>query len=286
MVAIAASGQTEQSDDLLGPCDIADLHNGVNAEWFNKNYVEYIPNTSVVEQLKTIDIHNCSVSIFFATWCGDSRREVPRFIKLLDAMGFPNKAITMIALSDKDSIYKQSPVRHEELGQNIYRVPTFIIYDKDKELNRIIEYPALSLEYDLLAIFKKIEYQPNYPSYIEISKYIDNGLLIDDNVNYRGLANKLRNLVHSVRDLNTCAYVLSQQSGNDAIKAAIKLYKINSALYPDIWWVYSNLAQALHNTGDYTQAAQSIKRAIELNKDSENVKSLFELYDSIQKNIK
>jgi hypothetical protein len=41
------------------------------------------------------------------------------------------------------------------LGKNILRVPTLIIEEKNKEMGRIVEYPVVSLERDMLSIVRK-----------------------------------------------------------------------------------------------------------------------------------
>ncbi len=75
-----------------------------------------------------------------ATWCGDSKREVPRMLKVLNLCGVPPTAIEIINVGRGEQDYKQSPT-HEERGKNIHRVPTFIVYQNGKELNRIVEFP-------------------------------------------------------------------------------------------------------------------------------------------------
>lgn len=80
---------------------------------------------------------------------------------MLDCCGFPMKNLTMIMVSNKDSLYKKSP-QHEETGKNIVRVPTIIVQQKGIEVGRIIEFPKMSLEKDLLSILRKENYQPNY----------------------------------------------------------------------------------------------------------------------------
>jgi len=39
-----------------------------------------------------------SVLIFFGTWCHDSQREVPRMLKILEAVGLPEAHIKMVTL--------------------------------------------------------------------------------------------------------------------------------------------------------------------------------------------
>lgn len=96
------------------------------------------------------------------TWCGDSKREVPRILKMLDCCGFKERDVNLIMVSNKDSLYKKSP-QHEEAGKNIVRVPTIIIEQKGLEVGRIVEFPKISLEKDMLAILRNENYQPNYP---------------------------------------------------------------------------------------------------------------------------
>ena len=95
------------------------------------------------------------------TWCGDSKQEVPRFYKVLEACEFPEDQLTVIALSSKPYMYKKSP-NHEEAGLNIHRVPTFIFYKDRKEVNRIVEHPIETFEKDMLNIVTKNDYKSNY----------------------------------------------------------------------------------------------------------------------------
>ena len=101
------------------------------------------------------------ITLFMGTWCGDSRREVPRLLKILDCCGFPPEQLKMIMVSNQPDMYKQSP-GHEEYGRNIIRVPTLIIEGMSHELGRIIEFPVVSLEKDLLRILRSEGYVPNY----------------------------------------------------------------------------------------------------------------------------
>jgi thiol-disulfide isomerase/thioredoxin len=94
-----------------------------------------------------INKENISIKIVMGTWCPDSRREVPRFMRVLNAWQFPTDKLTFIGVDDT----KQSPVgEYDKL--DIHRVPTFIIYKNNLEAGRIIENPATSLEQDLVNI--------------------------------------------------------------------------------------------------------------------------------------
>ena len=63
--------------------------------WFNKNYEKYKPNT---EKLDTTLINNLSIKIFMGTWCHDSKREVPRFYKILNAINYDQKNLQIVGL--------------------------------------------------------------------------------------------------------------------------------------------------------------------------------------------
>lgn len=133
--------------------------------WYKKEYDSYKPDAKIVEKL-TGEIDDYEIEIFLGSWCGDSKREVPRFLKILDEAQFPEKQLKIYAVTrKKESFYG------EEQGKNIIRVPTFIFYEKGKrysktgkrEINRIIESPVdKKLENDMLKIIMKKSYIPNY----------------------------------------------------------------------------------------------------------------------------
>lgn len=133
---------------LVGTINKNDLLSGKYKEWFDREYKNYAPNPNIVAQL-TQKLDGKSIEIFLATWCGDTRRELPRFLKILDAAGFPANKINLIALNRE----KETP-NNLQAGKNIARVPTFIVQHNNQEIGRIIEKPApgKSLEAELLAI--------------------------------------------------------------------------------------------------------------------------------------
>lgn len=90
------------------------------------------------------DVH---ILVFLGTWCSDSKREVPRFLKIVDAAGIPADRITLLALDRK----KTSP-EGMEVRYGIERVPTFIFLKKETEIGRIVETPQTTLEGDILTI--------------------------------------------------------------------------------------------------------------------------------------
>lgn len=154
------SKDSRGNDMLLGKCTKDALQQPPFADWYKPNYESYVVDSFTCNYIRPL-LAGKSITIFMGTWCGDSKREVPRVLKMLECCNFPAANLTMIMVSNKDSLYKKSP-QHEEAGKNIVRVPTIIIEQKGVEIGRIIEFPIISLEKDLLAILRKEKYQPNY----------------------------------------------------------------------------------------------------------------------------
>ncbi len=145
---------------LVGCCTREALSREPFAAWFNNNYFNYTVDTSLIGLLRE-KMNRKQFLLFMGTWCGDSRREVPRMLKILDYCGIKPEQVKIVMVSNADTLYKQSP-NHEEKGLNILRVPTLIVYENTTEINRVIEYPVESLEKDLLRIMSKQPYKPNY----------------------------------------------------------------------------------------------------------------------------
>jgi hypothetical protein len=123
------------------------------SEWFLKGYDSYHLNSGVVNKLADISKNGITIKIVLGTWCPDSRREVPRFMRILDIWEFPMEKVTFIGVDNA----KLSPVGEYE-GLHIERVPTFVFYKNNIELGRIIENPVSSLEQDMVNILSRNEY--------------------------------------------------------------------------------------------------------------------------------
>ena len=88
------------------------------------------------------------VTIFLGTWCGDSRREVPRLWKAVDlAGGEVPFAIHYIGV-DRQKKEPVAPVTNNDIRY----VPTFIVHREGREVGRIVEESPHGIEKDLLAL--------------------------------------------------------------------------------------------------------------------------------------
>jgi thiol-disulfide isomerase/thioredoxin len=148
----AGINYSEQSTWVLGYFNLDRLTSEPHSMWYFKGYDEYRFKSEVVNQLLEIQKDDLSIKIILGTWCPDSRREVPRFMRILNIWQFPVTKITFIGVDNA----KLSPVS-EYPDLNIERVPTFIIYKNNIEAGRIIENPTTSLEQDIVNILTRNE---------------------------------------------------------------------------------------------------------------------------------
>jgi len=137
---------------LLGYINAGQFSRPPHSEWFTKGFEEYMPVQDVITQLSLIDKEDLSIKIVLGTWCPDSRREVPRFMKIMDLWQFPASNIVFVGVDNS----KIAPVGGYDTLQ-IERVPTFIIMKNKVETGRIIENPVTSLEQDMLNILNRNE---------------------------------------------------------------------------------------------------------------------------------
>jgi thiol-disulfide isomerase/thioredoxin len=138
---------SEQSTWILGYFTRAQMARPPHSEWFLKEYDDYQYDQDIVNKLTETGKDGITIKIVMGSWCPDSRREVPRFMKLLDLWQFPADKVTYIGVDNA----KLSPVgEYESLA--IERVPTFIIFRNNIETGRIIEVPVTSLEQDMVNI--------------------------------------------------------------------------------------------------------------------------------------
>ena len=266
---------------LLGSCTRDSLLQEPYVEWFNKYHEPYTPNAEVIGKFDNVEA-DFEVTIFFGSWCGDSKRQVPRFLKVLDALEFPEDKLSLIGVTNVDSLKKQSP-DGEERQQEIYRVPVFIVKRNGVEVNRIVEIPVLSLERDLLKIVSGEQYTPNYRSFPLLTQWLRAGLLTDANVSPRGLANQVRHLVSGEGELSAAGTVFL---GRGLVDEAIKVFRMNISLYPESASRRLALAKALEQAEEHSDAEQALKKALELNDDPKRQDAILDLFDEVRQSLR
>ena len=273
--AVVAQEESEEPPKLLGRCTVEQLGQEPFVEWFRSGYDEYEPNPAVLRALRSVDRQGAVVTVFFGTWCGDSRREVPRMLKVFDEMGLPRDAVDLVAVDSGDDMHKRSP-GGEERGLEIYRVPSLVVRRGATEVARLVEFPVLSLERDLLAMLSGAPYEPNYRSYPVIRRWLAEGLLHDGNVSARGLANEVRPLVATEGELAAAATILLERGDT---REAIKLAEVNCALHRESASCFARLAEARLRAGDADAAREAAQNALRLNTSPDHVEKLVDLLE-------
>jgi thiol-disulfide isomerase/thioredoxin len=124
--------------------------------WFDSRYSEYKTEEATINKL-TAALKGYTIKGFMATWCGDSKRETPRFYKILDETGFDQNDFELITVNRS----KKTPDNLQE-GFDVLRVPTFIFYKDGEEVGRYVEYPRETLEKDILKIVTGEPYKHSY----------------------------------------------------------------------------------------------------------------------------
>ncbi len=151
--------------NITGQFKTEDLKNSKSfSEWYNKEYNSYEVDSVYMSRKKDIKklFKQKNIEIFMGTWCDDAKREVPRFMKIIDYLGVSQEKIKLIGVNrDKYSF------SGDEMGKRIKNLPTFIFYNhgiSDKapyEIGRIVESPVENLEKDMLKILLRDSYIPN-----------------------------------------------------------------------------------------------------------------------------
>jgi thiol-disulfide isomerase/thioredoxin len=151
-VSPQANNFSDQTTWLLGYIDPGQLTREPHSVWYTKGYDDYQLNTEAINKLLDIDKKDITMKIVMGTWCPDSRREVPRFMRILDIWQFPDSMVKFIGV---DRAKLSAVGEYDKL--DIQRVPTFIIYKNNIEAGRIIENPTTSLEQDMVNILTRNE---------------------------------------------------------------------------------------------------------------------------------
>ena len=225
----AQINQEETSHMLVGKINQQGLEKSPYSDWFNKNYEAYKVKTQELPLDKKA-LRKLKITIFLGTWCGDSKREVPRFLKIAQQLGVSPSQIKMIALKRN----RKSPGQ-EYKGLNIHHVPTFIISQDQKELGRIIEEPTQSLEADLAKIIQQKAYTPHFAGSEYLLKLFAQKGATYVQQNMKSIGKKLKPQFKNQWELLRLAYILSI---NDQAEAALTTCQLADQIYPksiEIW---------------------------------------------------
>ena len=92
-------------------------------------------------------ISNLGIKIYGGNWCSDTHEGVPSLLKVLDNIGFDPKHMEYHYVSRDKSQVDGTPATFK-----INSVPWVLIYNGDKLIGEIVEFPRTTWEGDLLKI--------------------------------------------------------------------------------------------------------------------------------------
>ncbi len=257
------------ADKLLGQWSPDRLRSSPYSEWFEKNYSEYRPAENELKALKENIAGVDSITVFMGTWCGDSKREIPRIIKSLESVDFDFSKLKLVCVDRTFQNYKQSPGR-EEAGLNIHRVPTILFHNENTELGRIVESPRKSLEQDMVDIVRNEGYIPNYEGVWKLSKlFADQGIEYIK-ANRPDILIKLQAVISDKYELNTYGLVLFSSF---QLAEANLVYELNKALFPEEPLPYFSHGKFEAISGFTDLAKADLEKAHNLAPDDQRIKS-------------
>ena len=157
ITAVNSQAKQNRNGSLIGYAQKSDFLKNQYKGWFEYYHKDYKTDKQVVQKIKR-NLKGVSVLCFMGTWCWDSKREVPRFYKIMEEANFDFKNnFQLIALNRS----KKTP-DNLQAGHNIIRIPTFVFYKREEEIGRIVERPRETLEKDILRILERKTYKHSY----------------------------------------------------------------------------------------------------------------------------
>lgn len=112
-----------------------------------KAEVEVRPVVAAAHKLASVG-KGARVTVYFGTWCPDSRREVSRLWRTLDEVG-DNVPFTIRYFGIDHGLHRPANIVKRA---HLVRVPTFVVERDGRELGRIVEVSPHGIENDLLAL--------------------------------------------------------------------------------------------------------------------------------------
>jgi len=153
---------------VMGPQDETGLY-AIQPAWEVLGKA-YEPDAEALASLKAVE-EPTQIEVFYGTWCGDSKKHVPRLLSTLVHANNPNLQVELVAVgSGFTEPWQELRERH------ITNVPTIIVSRKGAELGRFVETPnGDSVEGDMADILGET-YLPKTGDY-RAGKLISTGTL-------------------------------------------------------------------------------------------------------------
>lgn len=118
------------------------------ANWKTFYDEKYKPKERWMDSIAGLGItDSIRVRLYLGTYCGDSKRWVPRFFALKDRLPLGPVEVVSVDTTKKDE-------KGLAEADRIWKIPTFLFFYGDRELGRITEKPYGRLEENIYNILK------------------------------------------------------------------------------------------------------------------------------------
>lgn len=121
-----------------------------NYTWFNKNCETAKFSYEQIDELRG-RFNDIKFIVFLGTWCSDSHRLIPPFVKLLEKIDYPLERVQLYGV---DRNKETKGIEHRLY--HIDRVPTIILMRENIEVGRITETVEKNIQYELRQLLDKI----------------------------------------------------------------------------------------------------------------------------------
>jgi Thioredoxin len=148
LTAFTMMGGCKEKQYLVGYYDWSRFQQ--ECRWDTYLDASYQPDSDWMDSLSTLkDRDPVRVQLFLGCYCGDSKKWVPRFYKLMPDLPVSGVEIISVDTTKKDE-------KNLAAMAGVKKIPTFIFWDGDKELGRIVEKPKHGrIEKNVYQILKK-----------------------------------------------------------------------------------------------------------------------------------
>jgi len=143
--AESAASETPEAPVLTGEVTREQIEESV-PDWVAEE-VAAQPDPAAAQALAAVP-PGAEVTVYLGTWCGDSKRELPRLWRALDETGGAAPIALRYVAVARD---KKEPASLTA-GAALRYVPTFVVERDGREVGRIVEESPHGVECDLLAL--------------------------------------------------------------------------------------------------------------------------------------
>jgi hypothetical protein len=121
------------------------------AGWKSYSAEAYQPPEGKIRTISDLgNSKNATFVAFGGSWCPDTIKQLPMIYKIFGLASIPPEKIELYGVNRKK---KEPTGTAEKFG--IQKVPTLVILSSGNEVGRIVEYPQVSWEDDMIAILSK-----------------------------------------------------------------------------------------------------------------------------------